>query len=153
MKNILLLAFSTLLLMQCKSEKSSTDDQNVTTISEEPQGLPQERLNALISQTNVVDIIYYDLPMSMNQQESGSVRNTLTFIGPPIRRDSDACKPLARVSFMGNGELLEEADLYLAEQCKFFAFIENQKPVYYHQLSPNGVSFFTQVISQAQQQQ
>lgn len=155
MTRFTLLLLTLLLFSHCKekqAEETTTSEQVTTSEPQQAMSLPRDRLIRLANEADVVDIIYYDLPLSMNQADPASVKRTLSFIGQPIPLDTEGCKSLARVSFNANGEIIEEAELYLDNKCKMFVFLEGTKPTYAHLMTAQGINFLTQVLDNARQQ-
>lgn len=93
-----------------------------------------------------MDLIMYNAAVSVSQDNQAAIRGTLRYISENSAVVPSTCKPDGRISFMAKGEIELEADIYFTEGCQFFLFIENQKPVYGNFMTPEGVSFFQQVV-------
>jgi len=161
MRTILCYLFcASLFLTACNNEQPSKDQtpaQNNTAAQSTPQtatqspypGIPEALRKQLLETTTSVDMIFYELPISISQNERNSIINLLNHITPEPAQIPQGCKAIGRVSYQADGELFAEADMYLSEQCRFFVFIENNKPKYANMMSQAGFNFLNQVISQA----
>lgn len=112
-----------------------------------------EEINKLFSIAEKVDMIFYDLPMSVNQEDAKSAKNTVLYISPAPAVATSQCKALGRLSWISKGAIVKEADIYCRPGCQYFIFMENNKPVAANAMGESGVEFFNQIISQAAQQQ
>ena len=115
--------------------------------------LSNEELTKLYSISEKVDMIFYNLPMSINQDDASSAKNTVLYVSPAPAIISSTCKPLGRLSWLSQGVIVTEADIYSDTGCQYFLFMKNNQPVAANAMSESGVVFFNQIISQAQQQQ
>ena len=94
-----------------------------------------------------VDYIMYNMNFSMNRTEQNDIRNSLIHIGDQAALIHKGCKPLGRVMFKDNDGIKLEADLYFSQQCKYFIFMENNKPVQANFMSDEGIKFFNNVFN------
>lgn len=125
------------------------------TATEQPASapaLPEQRIAQMRANVDLIDFIFYKLPMSMTQNDQPSIQQTLSFIGDPVPAGSIGCASIARVGFMSNGEIIEEAEMHLSDDCAAFVFLENGKPAYAHSMSQNGVAFFGSMVNNAMNQ-
>ena len=110
--------------------------------------LSSQEVNTLYSLAEKVDIIFYNLPISVNQDDPGSAKNTVLYVAPAAPNISSHCEPVGRLSWIVNGKIFREADFYVGEGCNHFVFIENGQPVYKNAMAPEGVQFFQTIMSQ-----
>lgn len=94
-----------------------------------------------------VDYIMYNMNFSMNRTEQNDIRNSLVHIGNQAALIQKGCKPLGRVMFKDDDGIKLEADLYFSQKCKYFVFMENNKPAQANFMSDEGVKFFTNVFN------
>ena len=113
--------------------------------------LGNREVAGLYSQADKVDIIFYNHPISVNQEDPASVKNTTLYVSPASPKVTAQCKALGRLTWMSQGTILREADIYCETGCEYLLFIENNKPAYANAMSPAGVSFFKNIIHQAEQ--
>ena len=51
------------------------------------------------------------------------------------------------------GDIVSEANVYYSDGCKFYVFVDGEKPLYANMMSPEGDKFFSSMLSQAMQAQ
>lgn len=148
------------LFFGCKNDKSSTE--NVTTpepaAAAQAQGVAKypictsEMMQNLWQNSDGLDIIFYELPISMSQDNAESVRQSLSYIAAEQALVSDQCKAAGRVSFKVKGSITQEADIFLGPMCNYYIFYDKQnKPLYANKMNSQGVAFFNQLIGSVKQ--
>ena len=111
--------------------------------------LPQNIINNIIDSLDIIDIIFYDVDASMTAEGRESAlpfMNNISTTSPP---SPSRCKPNGRVSFMGHGELIAEADFFFSPNCAFFIFLVDNQYRYANMMTAKGVSYFKQVYGSA----
>ena len=114
--------------------------------------IPEKVYLRLLAECDYVDILFFDSPVSMGQDDDAGIQSTLTFITKEVAKPNADCKPLGRISYMIKGEIIAEADFYSSEGCNYMIFMEDNKPKYANVLSPNGIQFFQNILLQIQKQ-
>jgi len=141
------------LTSSCNSKKesdSSSDGANASgsvRAATLPCLSPQE-VNILYSRAEQVDIIFYNLPISVNQDDAASAKNTVLYVAPAGPVLTSKCEPLGRLSWISDGKIFREADFYIGQGCNHFVFMENGQPAFKNAMSPEGVQFFQTIMSQ-----
>ena len=141
----------TLVVYSCKNDQKNASENKKAEEQINYQAyppLPVERRQALIKYCDAIDIIYYNLPISMNQDDPQSVLRNIYFtmdVGLKVNPD---CKALGHIIYLSKGDVLEEADIYFSEGCKFYMFMEDAKPAYANMMSKLGDTFFSNVLMQ-----
>ena len=115
--------------------------------------LGNEQITQLYAAAEKLDMIFYDLPISVNQDDAASAKNSVLYISPAPVTLNNSCKALGRMSWIANGAIIKEADIYVDSLCKYFVFMEQNASVAANAMSESGVKFFENVISQVQQRQ
>lgn len=108
-------------------------------------------ITALYAETEQVDIIFYDLPISVNQDDAASAKVTALYVSPANPKITADCKPVARLSWIADGKILREADVYMDDGCEYLMFMENNEGVAVNAMSQSGVEFFKNIIRQVEQ--
>lgn len=108
-------------------------------------------ITALYAETEQVDIIFYDLPISVNQDDAASAKGTALYVSPANPKITADCKPVARLSWIADGKILREADVYMDDGCEYLMFMENNEGVAVNAMSQSGVEFFKNIIRQVEQ--
>jgi|GEM_PF-6413341 len=110
--------------------------------AEEEIGMyPRDSLEWLLLNVNEVDVIGYDIQMSMNFKDK-SAAYIVRLINAERGQLADTCKPLARLVFLANGTILKEADLYTDRGCRAVVFMKDNRPTHINVLSGAGQEFF-----------
>lgn len=139
-------------LSACKhqNDNATTNASNTATTTRAPTlpFLQSSDVNKLYSMAESVDVIFYKLPISVNQDDPTSAKNTALYVVPASPNISSTCEPVGRLSWISNGKIFREADFYIGEGCNHFVFMENGQPAYKNAMSPEGVQFFQTVMSQ-----
>ena len=145
---------SLLSVWSCKPGQSNetstaeTPKADSTAIETGYPALGNQEIALLYSQAEKVDIIFYKLPISVNQEDPASVKNTVLYVSPASPKITAKCEPVGRLTWMAQGKILREADVYCDTGCEYFVFMENNKPAYTNAIGMAGVAFFKNVMSQ-----
>ena len=136
------------------NESATTETVKTDTVFIDPgyPALGNQDLSKLYGQAEKVDIIFYNLPISVNQEDPASVKNTVLYATPASPKITAKCQPLGRLSWMAQGTIIREADIYCEPGCQYLLFIENNKPVAANAMQQAGVDFFKNIISQVEKQ-
>jgi len=124
-----------------KKEAKKTKPQNVSYPS-----LPKADMEQLYQSTISIDVIAYDLGVSMSYNEAGSIQPLLAFITPEPGDIAPACKSIGRISFMNSNGVGEEAEMYLHKGCRSFVWLKDGKKKYSNLLTHEGLEFLTQFM-------
>lgn len=149
---VVVLLFS--LLPACKNQNTNAAAENShtnsTTTTKTPSlpFLQSSEVNKLYSIAESVDIIFYNLPISVNQDDPASAKNSVMYIAPASPNITNTCQAVGRLSWISNGKIVREADFYIGEGCNHFVFMENGQPAYMNAMAPEGVQFFQTIMSQ-----
>ena len=142
-----------LLLSACQQKKDSGPAEGLKdTSTSRPAQLPFMQsvdVNTLYSIAQSVDIIFYKLPISVNQDDPASAKNSVLYIVPALPSISNKCEAVGRMSWMSDGKIVREADFFLGQGCNYFEFMENGLPAYRNAMAPAGVEFFSTIVNQA----
>lgn len=111
--------------------------------------IPKEKLEYLWNNCDVIDYVFYTLPISMNVENPDAVRNALTHVASEPAPMLPQCKAIGRIFYQVKGENVLMADMYFSEGCTYYVFLENDKPAYANYITPQAVQYFNSVFSQA----
>ncbi len=150
---IFLLCLCFAVCVSCKSEPAKTEE--TEQVAEPPApaypALGNEVVAELYAKADKVDIIFFYLPVSVNQEDPATVKSTVMYISPTAPRITTECKSIARISWISDGAIIREADVHLADGCEYLLFMEDSKPVAANAMSQAGIQFFRNIISQVEQ--
>jgi hypothetical protein len=155
-KQTLPLAFilCTVFIISCTQPAKDVNEEKKATAASASlyPSMTNEEITNLYSITDKVDMIFYNLPMSINQDDARSAKNTALYISPAPALMNNPCKALGRLSWISKGAIVKEADIFCDTGCQYFIFMTDNKPVAANAMSESGVVFFNQILSQAAQQ-
>jgi hypothetical protein len=162
--NVLLVLTITVSMICCKDKATDATNVNDMPVSEKDSKLStaekpaaaapampfmsSEQINDLYAATDNVDIIFYELPASVSQDDPASAKNSVLYIFPAAPTTTSPCAAIGRLTWMSKGEIIKEADVHVADGCTYLVFMENSKPVASNALSVEGISFFRNIINQ-----
>jgi hypothetical protein len=162
MKKIFLLVFTACLLVACGSEEkpetkeapAQTQTQPAVAGTENPYpGYPQERVKLLFDSCDYVDVIFFQESFSINQHTQKDIRGMLNYISQNTPKTlNPACQPIGRIFFQIDGRNEASANIFFQQECLYFLFLEDEKPVYANGFTESGVNFFNNIFAQVNSQ-
>lgn len=142
------------MVLSCQQKSNDQKNKATNAVGAEIPGVPQELIAELWENCDYVDYIFHDLPFSISQSEQPAVRANLNYISPdPLGSLNPDCKPIGREFFHIKGEIAYEADVYYSDNCFYYVFMKNEKPMYANKMSDTGINFYAQIIRQVMQGQ
>lgn len=147
MKKILLPLFALLLLASCANdaEKKVEVQANPDSIVNLPP-LPEDKRLELYRKTIAIDIIAYEMGISMSYNDPASVQPVMAMIKPAQGTWKKGCKPVGRISFMFDTGIGQEAEMLIHDGCKSFVWLKDGKNAYINDLTDEGLEFFTRYM-------
>ena len=144
-----------LILASCKPQKTAPirEEKEIQTSAPSYPALGNQEIANLYAIAEKSDMIFYNLPISVNQDDAKSAKNSVLYTSPAPVKINNACQSIGRLSWLSEGVIVKEADIYIDSLCHYFIFMENNKPVAANEMSQLGVDFFTNIITQVQQRQ
>lgn len=140
-------------ILSCTPSKTE-EKQEVDEATPSPVTYPSlgnEELAKLYADAEKADIIFYNLPISVNQDDATSAKNSALYVSPAPAIMGTSCKPMGRLSWIADGAIIKEADFYADSLCRYFVFMTNNQPAAANAMSESGYQFFKSVITQVQQ--
>lgn len=110
--------------------------------------MPLEQQSYLFDNVQLIDYIFFDLPFSLNQSEKPSIQSNIAGIWrEPVMENN--CKPIARVFYQVEGEIVVEADLFFSQpDCHHYVFYQDGKAMYANQMALPNIQFYSQFLNQ-----
>jgi hypothetical protein len=137
-----------LLLFSCKSNPAPTP---VKPVEKTAGYLAQADISFLASEADFVDIIFYQMDISVSQNDPASVQQTTQFLTLNGKPSGMNCPAIGRLTYLSKGKIIREADIHVqGTACAYFTLIENKKPVGTCLISPDGLKFFDSLIGSYQ---
>ncbi len=149
------------LFFSCKSDSTSTAASSSTVATAtagstlpSAEGITKEVVDRIVNECTGIDVVFRDKPFSMNQHEKAAIINDLSFISPEsLSEIPSGCTPIARKVYTTPQDVIIEADVYYAENCYLFVFIENEKPLFANKMNQKGAEFYQKLFMQVSQMQ
>ncbi len=149
MNRILLFLLVLFSATACNKQSSNNNSNTATTTPATPQlttlsypTLPQEIATKIGTNGDHIDVIFYNMPISISRDGNIDVQQMLSHVSDQAPTQVAPCQPIGRIFFQSQGETLAEADLYLGENCNYYVFMENGKPTYANLLMPEGIQLY-----------
>jgi|GEM_PF-1711444 len=149
MRILYIIVTLTLLIGACKQKstaKSEAPAQEKTSFL--GKQLPESILADLLIKSTNIDVVFFSLPISINQDEKLSVNRTVEFINRQPVPTSQQCPAIGRMSIIDHGEVLRDLNVHFGKSCAYFSIYEDNKPVYYSLMSQDGINFFNNLFKQ-----
>ncbi|MEM6395979.1 MAG: hypothetical protein AAF741_06500 [Bacteroidota bacterium] len=112
--------------------------------------IPMDRLEYLWNNSNYMDVVFYQLPVSLNQSSQDQVRSTLMGVGQEVPYIDPTCQSVGRIFFQVAGENKETAEIYFQDGCTFYLWLDDGKPAFANLMTEAGVNFYNNIIQQVQ---
>lgn len=142
-----------LVLAGCQSadQKAANDDPPPVQNGEPaagstPGSISVEEMKRLYDSCDYVDVIFYSSSLSMSQNNQAGIRQTILFVSPQPATTNPQCSPVGRISFMIQGNIETEADIYMGQGCNYFAFLRDGNIYAVNQMTPRGLQLFTEFL-------
>ncbi len=148
----LLLAVLAISLCACNSNAAPDTAATETTAPPPPPApsypsIAAERIAYLAENATYMDGIFYNLPISMNQDNIDQIRATLSTVAAEPALLPPGAKPIGHVWFQVGGKNVEEADLYFQDDVAAYVWYENGKPAYSNLMTVAGIDFYNNIIN------
>lgn len=110
--------------------------------------LPQENVQALLNNTDYIDLIFHAYGKSINFSEKVSIQNAIRQISNVPQPEINCATPFCKIIFYKMPEKLLEAEIHYGNGCAYYVFPDVEgKPQYANKVSPSGISFFNDIIT------
>lgn len=153
-RTLLAALFLTLLCTCGPATPPESDGATATTAQEATAfpSIPIERLKYLYDNATYLDATFYSMPISINQNTLPQIRNTMGTISPAALELRSFCQPIGRIWFQVDGKNVEEADIYYADGCLGYVWMENGQPTYGNRMTEQGVAFYQNIFTSVKTQ-
>ena len=122
-------------------------------ISTDIPTISNDLLQAAYDKANLMDIIFYNIPMSINQSNPAQIKSSLGLISPNKPKFKGTCTSLGRMFFYNGAETLLEAEIYYGGTCYYYKFLNKKgKVIGNNNMNMQGVNFFGNIIKQGETQ-
>lgn len=112
-------------------------------------GMQGEEYRRIADSVDHIDYIFYDLPLSINQDGKPNVLRDLSYLSTTaVEGIPEGCKPMARKIYLGQGNIITEADLFFMDGCYLQIFYKEQEPIYGNLLTAQGAQYYGNMMIQ-----
>ena len=129
---------------QKKTTPINVPQLDMTTLNSPP--LPNDWVQRIGLNGDHIDVIFYNLPISISRESNKDVQAMLAQVGSQPPGEVAICRAIGRIFFQSGSETIAEADLFLGESCNYYLFYENGKPAYANLLLPEGIQFYENLV-------
>lgn len=110
--------------------------------------LPQEKVDALLANTDYIDLIFHAYGKSINFSEKISIQNAVRQISNVPQPEVNCATPFCKVIFYKMPQKLLEAEIHYGNGCAYYVFSDVEgRPQYANKVSPSGIVFFNDIIN------
>jgi hypothetical protein len=129
-------------------EKVEKPTSNVSTI--ELPSISEELVKKLYEETDYIDYIFHDLPISVSMETKADIQTNVGMISTtPVGKIPANCKSIGRKFYNSKGNTLLGADIYFSSDCAFYVFLDGEKKLYANKMTEGGLNFYQKIIQQA----
>ncbi len=147
--------YLTILFAFCLISCNSTPNEKVAEKEEQTlapeieyyETMPTEKAKELYDTADKVDIIFYNMSVSISQFRQKDVQGQVSFLMPGQVPKKLDCSATANIIFQAQGEIVGDGRMYLRGNCRYVVFYEDNEPVYAAFINDQGMQFFQKVLS------
>ena len=160
MKKSILILFLGITFFSCQSDNKHTTPQKETTKKSNDvksaahqntlPPMPSQDIKTLWDRCDYIDYLFFNTDFTLSQDDKASIQQFVSFLSNQPAKEKHDCESLGRVFFQEKGEILYEADFYFKKGCTYLEFLENNKPKWHNELTPQGIKFFLNLFKKAQ---
>jgi len=110
--------------------------------------IPVEELQQLFLESDYVDYIFYELPISMSYDNKQAIQSALRWVSENADVPTSGCKALGRMIFQKEGNQIAEAELYVSDSCGHYIWYKDGKKAYSNKMTNTGHGHYMGIINQ-----
>jgi len=110
--------------------------------------IPADVLQQLFLESDYVDYIFYELPISMSYDNQNAIQSALRWVSENADVPSTGCKALGRMIFQKEGSQIMEAELYVSDSCGHYIWYVDGKKTYSNMMTNTGQGHYMGIINQ-----
>ncbi len=150
MKNIVLsICLFAVLFTACNNSGGNQGGADIPQVEykEDLPAYPADKIQELITQSNQLDLVFLNKPVSMNVENDGAKQQAYAILPEGVRRPK-GCEEMAYLFFKKDGIQLLQVGLVFNDACKYFHIYEEGNLKYANAMRPEGFSFFQNILNQ-----
>ena len=137
--------------ISCKSEPKKVN--SVVSSNQITQALPPVPESYLINMYQNVDHIDYyfrNTNFSISQDKKSATQSFISMLSPGLAsKVSSSCKSPLRMTFLSNGNIMVETEMYMTNDCLYVEYLIDGKKTYQSSYTEPGYNFLVNLIKQA----
>lgn len=157
MKQAFLITLLAIALASCNQDKPAPATQPAPTQPASPtQALPSvplDLLEKIWQEGTQVDYIFYNHPFTMSLSDKAAVQHAVRHVAETPAPLKLECKPMGRVSYQIQGNIVLEGDFYFSAGCTYFVFEKDRVKTYANYMTEPAIQYFNNQIKQATEMQ
>jgi hypothetical protein len=133
---------------QLAAENEAFQRVYLATEGTEMPSITNEKMQYLFQNLQGIDYIFYDQDFTVSS-DAANAKGNLMYISTKSAKKLPNQKPIGRAYYAANGDIALDAEVYFgASQIEqYMVFVKDGKPYAANYISPQGVSFFKQVVN------
>lgn len=151
---IVLISFS---LIACKGSENKSNDSNNgvnTAKSEKLPPVPEKFIYKLFQEVDHIDYFFRYTNFSVSQDEKEATQAFIGTLSPgEAGTVSDTCVSPLRLTFLSEGNILAETEMYMTQDCRYVEYYIDGKKMYHSSYSEPGYNFLLSIYRQAENAQ
>lgn len=144
----------TILSTSCKESKKSDSQENNTAVLTQSQALPPvptDFLYELYEKVDHIDYFFRYTNFSISQDEKPATQGFISTLSPgAAKMYNDTCRSPLRLTFLSEGNILCETEMYMTENCQYVEYFIDNKKTYRSSHSEEGYNFIRNIYQQAE---
>lgn len=113
--------------------------------------LPDSILRKMLEECDNLEVIFNDLPISMNPRGQAACHTHLEHLAGLPASLHPKSAPAARIFYQSRGNELLQADMYYDDQTTAFVFLKDNQPKWSNEMSEKGQSFYKNLVGMMKQ--
>ena len=143
MKKVILCLLGWCIFLQCSSDVKSKAKNN----EESKPGISTQDIEKLAAEATNMDILFYNLNISLSQNDKNSLVQTAHFFAPVAKPTTMNCPSIGRIMMQNSGNIMLEADIHYSNTCQYFTILKNKVVIGTNAMTKEGVYFINQILS------
>ncbi len=133
------------LVISCK--QNTTKQGAVSSLPGNASPFHPSDIDQLSNTADYVDMLFYNLPVSVSQNDRPSIIQTSKFLTTEGIPNTWNVPSIGRLSFSANGKIIKELDIHWKDEAKYLTLVENKTPKGSCKISKEGIYFLNQLFT------
>ena len=112
--------------------------------------VPEEFIVNAYKTIDHIDYLFRNTNFSVSQDEPDAIKHTISLLSPgEVSSVDPACKPNVRMTYLSQGNIMFDTEMYITENCVFVEYYIDNKKTYQSSFSEEGFNFLINIINSA----